>query len=101
MGGYLWFLLHNREVSYRAALNLTISRRQAKLYQERKFDPEKWQALVDEANALRREVKVIADEYDVDWDEKQDEEHELVKEVLEEEESNKNDQGEKKKKMKA
>lgn len=85
MGGYLWFLYHNREVSYRSALNLTISRRQAKLYQLRGFDPDRWQALVDEANALRKEIKAIADEYDVDWDERQDEQNETVTQALEEE----------------
>jgi len=80
--GYLWFLYHNREVSYRSALNLTISRRQTKLYQNKGFDIHKWQTLIDEGNALRREIKAIAQEYDVDWDETIDEKDEKVTEAL-------------------
>ncbi|KAA8574855.1 hypothetical protein EYC84_004099 [Monilinia fructicola] len=80
--GYLWFLYHNREVSYRAALNLTVSRRQSTLYQAKGFDVQKWEALIEEANALRKEVKIIADEYDVEWDEKADEGSEEVHDAL-------------------
>lgn len=80
--GYLWFLYHNREVSYRSALNLTISRRQTKLYQNKGFDIQKWQTLIDEGNAQRREIKAIAQEYDVDWDETIDEKDERVTEAL-------------------
>lgn len=80
--GYLWFLYHNREVSYRSALNLTISRRQTKLYQAKGFDVQKWQSLIEEGNALRKEIKAIAQEYDVDWDEMIDEKDEKVKEAL-------------------
>ncbi|PQE15874.1 hypothetical protein CJF31_00008481 [Rutstroemia sp. NJR-2017a BVV2] len=82
MMGYLWFLYHNREVSYRAALNLTVSRRQNKLYQARGFDLQKWEALIEEANALRKEIKIISDEYDVEWDEKKDEGSEEVHDAL-------------------
>jgi hypothetical protein len=85
MIGYLWFLYHNREVSYRAALNLTVSRRQNALYQARGFDLRKWEALIEEANALRKEIKIIADEYDVEWDEKADEGSEQVHDALKEE----------------
>ena len=85
MIGYLWFLYHNREVSYRSALNLTVSRRQNTLYQARGFDLAKWQDLIDEANALRKEIKIIADEYDVEWDEKADEGSEAVHDALKEE----------------
>ncbi len=84
MCGYLWFLYHNREVSYRSALNLTISRRQTKLYQAKGFDLTKWEALVEEGNALRKEIKVIANEYDVDWDETADEQEEKVTKALKE-----------------
>ncbi|QSZ37511.1 hypothetical protein DSL72_008609 [Monilinia vaccinii-corymbosi] len=80
--GYLWFLYHNREVSYRAALNLTVSRRQNTLYQAKGFDLRKWEALIEEANALRKEIKIIADEYDVEWDEKADEVSEEVHDAL-------------------
>ena len=81
MIGYLWFLYHNREVSYKAALNLTVSRRQNSLYQARGFDLRKWEALIEEANALRKEIKIVADEYDVEWDEKADEISEEVQYV--------------------
>ena len=84
MIGYLWFLYHNREVSYRAALNLTVSRRQNHLYQVRGFDLRKWEALIEEANALRKEIKIVADEYDVEWDEKADEGSEEVHDALKE-----------------
>ena len=82
--GYLWFLYHNREVSYRAALNLTISRRQTKLYQQRGFDLQRWQNLVEEANQLTKEIKQVASEYDVEWDERTDEKDEKVTEALKE-----------------
>jgi hypothetical protein len=85
MLGYLWFLYHNREVSYRAALNLTVSRRQNALYQQKGFDLQKWEALIEEANALRREIKQVANEYDVEWDERQDEGSEEVHDALKEE----------------
>lgn len=85
MIGYLWFLYHNREVSYRAALNLTVSRRQNVLYQAHGFDVRKWEALIEEANALRKEIKAVADEYDVEWDEKADEGSEDVHDALKEE----------------
>jgi len=80
--GYLWFIYHNREVSYRSALNLTISRKQAKLYQGKGFDVQKWDSLVEEANAYRKEIKQIASEYDVEWDEKADEKDEKVTEAM-------------------
>ena len=82
--GYLWFLYHNREVSYRSALNLTISRRQTKLYEAKGFNQKKWESLVEEGNALRSEIKAVAREYDVDWDEKVDEKDEKVTQALKE-----------------
>jgi hypothetical protein len=85
MLGYLWFLYHNREVSYRAALNLTVSRRQQHLYQVKGFDLQKWEQLIEEANALRKEVKQVAQEYDVEWDERKDEGSEEVHDALKEE----------------
>jgi hypothetical protein len=69
MGGYLWFLYINRDLSYKAAMNITVSRRQNALYESRGFDIRKWESLVEEANALRREIKAVAVEYDVEWDE--------------------------------
>ena len=88
--GYLWFLYHNREVSYRSALNLTISRRQTKLYHQKGFDIQKWDTLIEEANGYRKEIKQIASEYDVDWDETQDEKDETVTEAMRKVRSNKN-----------
>ncbi|KAL3962409.1 hypothetical protein ACCO45_003932 [Purpureocillium lilacinum] len=92
MGGYLWFLFISRDLSYKAAMNVTVSRRQTALYQERGFDPQKWEQIVHEANLLRREIRMVATEYDVEWDEMRDLGGEEVKEALEEE-----DEGRKKK----
>lgn len=78
----MWFLYHNREASYKSAMNITISRRQSKLYNEKGFDLEKWQSLIEDANALRKEIKMVADEYDVEWDEMQDEKYDSVVEAL-------------------
>ncbi|KAF3070651.1 Calcium uniporter protein 6, mitochondrial [Daldinia childiae] len=86
MGGYLWFLFISRDLSYQAALKITVSRRQNILYQERGFDPQKWEVLLHDVNALRREIRTVAEEYDVDWDEMTDLGGEDVKEVLENEE---------------
>jgi calcium uniporter protein, mitochondrial len=82
MGGYLWFLYHNREVSYKAALNLTINRRQNKLYEARGFNLERWQSLIEEGKALRKEIKAVAAEYDVEWDERVDEHNKEVSKAL-------------------
>ncbi|KAL2270636.1 hypothetical protein VTJ83DRAFT_7 [Remersonia thermophila] len=84
MGGYLWFLYISRDLSYKAAMKVTVSRRQNALYEARGFDQHKWEQLVQEANALRREIKAVAIEYDVDWDEA-NVVGEDVKEVLSEE----------------
>ena len=85
MGGYMWFLYHNREVSYRSAMNFTVSRRQSQLYEKKGFNLPQWEMLVEEGNRLRREIKMVADEYDVDWDESKDEYDEKVSEALREE----------------
>ena len=85
IGGYLWFLYHNREVSYKSALQLTVSRRQQKLYVTKGFDLHRWEALIEEGNALRREIKAVASEYDVDWDERADEKDKVVTKALKEE----------------
>ncbi|KAM6516293.1 hypothetical protein FALCPG4_014482 [Fusarium falciforme] len=86
MGGYLWFLYISKDLSYKAAMRVTVSKRQTALYQERGFNQQKWEQLVHEANTLRNEIKVVASEYDVDWDENKDLGGEEVKKVLEEEE---------------
>ncbi|KAE9976237.1 hypothetical protein EG328_002716 [Venturia inaequalis] len=84
IGGYGWFLIHNRQVSYRSAMNLTISRRQSKLYDAKGFDVRKWEDLIEEGNTLRKEIKAVAAEYDVEWDERADETSEKVIEALRE-----------------
>lgn len=86
MGGYLWFLFISRDLSYQAALKITVSRRQNVLYQARGFDAQQWEALVQDANALRREIRTVAEEYDVEWDEARDLGGEEIVEVLEKEE---------------
>lgn len=98
MGGYLWFLYMSRDLSYKAAMNLTVSRRQNALYQERGFDVSSWEHHVHEANMLRREIKIVANEYDVEWNEMKDLGGEEVREVLESEE--KDDEKDKKDKKK-
>ncbi|KAK2057171.1 hypothetical protein LY76DRAFT_594460 [Colletotrichum caudatum] len=85
MGGYLWFLYISKDLSYKAALNITVSKRQSALYQERGFDQAAWDALVHEANSLRREIRFVATEYDVDWNETKDLGGEEVQEVLDKE----------------
>jgi hypothetical protein len=88
----MWFLYHNREVSYRSAMNFTISRRQQKLYQDKNFDLRKWEVLIDDGNTLRKEIKAVANEYDVEWDELKDEKDEKVTEALKEERKKKKSQ---------
>jgi hypothetical protein len=88
IGGYMWFLYHNREVSYRSALNLTISRRQSKLYEARGFNLPHWEGLIEDGNAIRKEIKAVAAEYDVEWDERADEHDEAVTKALRKERKN-------------
>jgi hypothetical protein len=88
MGGYMWFLYHNREASYRSAMNFTISRRQSQLYEQKGFNLQRWEGLVEEGNRLRREIQMVADEYDVEWNEDKDEVDEKVAEVLRKERKN-------------
>ncbi|GAB7363783.1 hypothetical protein MBLNU230_g4351t1 [Neophaeotheca triangularis] len=101
IGGYLWFLYHNREVSYRSAMNFTVSRQQAKLYEQKGFNVQNWEHLMDEGNRLRREIKMVADEYDVEWDESMDAGDKKVTEALRKERKKKDkrdeDDGDRKK----
>lgn len=69
-------------MSYRSALNLTISRRQTALYQAKGFELQRWESLIEEGNSLRNEIKAVAKEYDVDWDETIDEKDEKVTNAL-------------------
>ncbi|EFX06230.1 siderophore biosynthesis protein [Grosmannia clavigera kw1407] len=72
MGGYLWFLFISRDLSYRAAMNVTVLRRQAALYESRGFDVRRWDRLVEETNGLRAEIRRAAADYDIEWDEEAD-----------------------------
>jgi hypothetical protein len=96
IGGYMWFLYHNREVSYRSALNLTISKRQSKLYEARSFNLSRWEGLIEDGNAIRKEIKAVAAEYDVEWDERADEQDEAVTKALRKERKNGKDDKSKK-----
>lgn len=78
-------------------MNITISRRQQKLYDARGFNLHRWQHLIEEGNQLRKEIKAIAQEYDVEWDELTDEKQEKVKEALKNERTKKNSKSEDKK----
>ncbi|KAF2478536.1 hypothetical protein BDY17DRAFT_258811 [Neohortaea acidophila] len=60
------------------------------LYEQKGFNLRLWEGLVEEANRLRREIKMVADEYDVEWDEIKDEQDERVAEALREERKKKN-----------
>lgn len=85
IGGYAWFLVHNRQVSYQSAMHFTVSRRQSQLYDAKGFDVARWEEIVSEGNKLRREIKMIADEYDVTWNERDDASSEKVIEALDKE----------------
>jgi len=63
-------------------MNFTISRRQSKLYNQHSFDLRKWEVLIEDGNALRKEIKAIANEYDVEWDEMKEEKDEKVVDAL-------------------
>ena len=81
--GYLWFVYHRREVSYQAAMQLTVSRRQSMLYQSKGFNIKRWENLVDEANQIRREINTVARAYDVDWDELAEQKEEVIEALKE------------------
>src|ERR1700761_2491468 len=100
MGGYMWFLYHNRDVSYRSAMNFTISRRQSQLYEQKGFNLPKWEMLIEEGNRLRREIQMVAEEYDVDWEESKDEVDEKVAEALRKERKKNGKKSEKEKEKK-
>jgi calcium uniporter protein, mitochondrial len=72
-------------------MNFTISKRQSTLYEKKGFDIQRWEELVEEGNRLRREIKMIAEEYDVTWNEKnEDPQTEKAIRALEEEKKKKN-----------
>ncbi|PWW76836.1 hypothetical protein C7212DRAFT_192307, partial [Tuber magnatum] len=73
MAGYLLFFYNNRQVLCPSVPHMTVPKRQTKLYREKGFDIDKWEELVIEGRTLRREINAIAEEYDIDWDERSDE----------------------------
>jgi 4-hydroxybenzoate polyprenyltransferase len=68
MAGYTWFLVHNREVSYRAVLTETTSRRQQRLYVEKGFNVDRYEDLIEECKELRKQIRKVAEDYDLEWD---------------------------------
>ncbi|KAK9898716.1 hypothetical protein P389DRAFT_37697 [Cystobasidium minutum MCA 4210] len=67
MGGYLWFLFHQKEISYRSVFEMSSSKRREQLYDTKGFDRDKWKDLIDEGTELRRAIKRIANDYTVEW----------------------------------
>ncbi|WWC61627.1 uncharacterized protein I303_104211 [Kwoniella dejecticola CBS 10117] len=67
LGSAAFLIYHNREVSYSSLLDLSITARQRKLYDEAGLDIEKWTEMVSEAKTLRREITRIASDYDIEW----------------------------------
>lgn len=81
-------------------MNVTVSRRQAQLYKVKGLDLPTWEMLIEEGNRLRREIKLVAEEYDVEWDETKDEGDEKVREALRKERKRKEGKDEEKKEKK-
>jgi calcium uniporter protein, mitochondrial len=82
MGGYLFFLYNQREISYRSVYEMSSSRRREQLYDLKGFDRQKWQDLVDEGTELRRAIKKIAHDYNERWSmDKELDDHKAVKEI--------------------
>ncbi|KAL7007976.1 hypothetical protein EMMF5_002625 [Cystobasidiomycetes sp. EMM_F5] len=67
MGGYLWFLYHQKEISYRSVFEMSSSKRREQLYDQKGFDRQRWKDLVDEGTELRRAIKKIAQDYATKW----------------------------------
>lgn len=67
MAGYGWVLHHNREVSYRAVVNATLTRRQQRLYLHHGLDMDQFQELIQQVKILRQTIQLIASEYDLEW----------------------------------
>lgn len=68
MVGYTWFLVHNREVSYRAVLSETTTRRQQKLYIDKGFNIERYEELIEDCKELRKHIRKVATDYDLEYD---------------------------------
>lgn len=62
-----FLVYHNREVSYSSLLDLSISARQRRLYEQHGLNIERWTESVAEAKTLRKEITRIAADYDIEW----------------------------------
>lgn len=68
MGGYCYWLHHQKQPDYHTVLTRTISSRQARLYAEKGFDYDRHQRLIAAGRQVREEIGKIAGEYGVEWD---------------------------------
>lgn len=68
MAGYSFFLFSRKDVSARVVLKETTSQAQTRLYTAKNFDPERYVELIEEAKELRRAIKRVAEDYDLEWD---------------------------------
>ncbi|GJJ16298.1 hypothetical protein Clacol_010595 [Clathrus columnatus] len=57
-----------REVSYTSVLSQSVSARRLALYKAKGFNLERWADLIAERKTLRREMNRIAEDYDIQWD---------------------------------
>lgn len=55
-------------MSYTSVLSQSVSSRRISLYKSRGFDLERWADLITERKAIRRDMSKIAEDYDVEWD---------------------------------
>lgn len=82
IGGYIWFLWHNREVNYQTVMTESTTRKQQQLYVERGFSLEVYHELIDEVKDLRKAIKRIAWDYDLSWDQGETEAGQKAKRAL-------------------
>ena len=68
IAGYVFVLHRNRDASYRAVLSETTTRRQQVLYEQHGFDPSRYAELIEIARGLRKTIKAVAEEYDLEWE---------------------------------
>ncbi|THV06253.1 hypothetical protein K435DRAFT_711819 [Dendrothele bispora CBS 962.96] len=89
--GYLWFLYHNREVSYSSVLDRSVSTRQHALYRSKGLDIEQWSGLQREKQSLRNEIGKIKEDYEGSQSEKENGDKEEQKQRDKEEEKERKD----------
>eukprot|EP01113_Clastostelium_recurvatum_P031610 TRINITY_DN3960_c0_g1_i6.p1 TRINITY_DN3960_c0_g1~~TRINITY_DN3960_c0_g1_i6.p1 ORF type:complete len:374 (-),score=66.55 TRINITY_DN3960_c0_g1_i6:18-1139(-) len=66
--GYLWFLYHNREISYSSVFGAATSQQSHKLYLRHNFDPDRYAELIKEVKKLRHAIKRAGRDYGIDWE---------------------------------